>query len=185
MARFDLSKYATVAERLAMLEAAYPDYRIATVDYSNPDDRSRGVWRVKATLYLTSEDQANGLPKATGHAFEVDSSSGQGPNATSALENCETSAVGRCLALASNKWTGNKDDAGKSLASREEMEKVQRGAPVVQTPQAPAGFFDQVASCEDVDNLEVLWNQAKQGGYADFVRKLINERKALITGGKK
>ena len=30
-----------------------------------------------------------------------------------------------------------------------------------------------------------LWEQAKVGGYADFVRKSITERKALITGGKK
>jgi hypothetical protein len=119
MARFDLNKYATVAERLAMLEAAYPDYRLETDDYSTAEDRAKGVWRVKATLYLTREDQLDGLAKATGHAFEVDSANG--PQSTSALEVCETSAVGRCLALASNKWTGNKDDAARSLASREEM----------------------------------------------------------------
>jgi len=183
MARFDLSKYATVAERLAMLEAEYPDYRLETIDYSTADDRAKGVWRVKATLYLTREDQLEIVPKATGHAFEVDSANG--PQATSALEVCETSAVGRCLALASSKWSGNKDDASKSLASREEMEKVQRGAPAPATVEAPASFFDDVAKAKTVDELEALWNVAKAAGYADFVRKVVTERKAMITGGKK
>ncbi len=183
MARFDLNKYATVAERLAMLEAAYPDYRLETDDYSTAEDRAKGVWRVKATLYLTREDQLDGLAKATGHAFEVDSANG--PLSTSALEVCETSAVGRCLALASNKWTGNKDDAARSLASREEMEKVQRGAPVAPAVEAPADFHDKLAQATEVEDLMNLWEQAKVGGYADFVRKSISERKAIITGGKK
>jgi uncharacterized protein YbjT (DUF2867 family) len=183
MARFDLSKYATVAERLAMLEAEYPDYRLETTDYSTADDRAKGVWRVKTSLYLTREDQLDGLAKATGHAFEVDSANG--PQATSALEVCETSAVGRCLALASSKWSGNKDDASKSLASREEMEKVQRGTPTPVTVEAPASFFDDVSKAETVADLEALWNLAKSSGYADFVRKVVTERKAMITGGKK
>lgn len=183
MARFDLSKYATVAERLAMLESEWPDYRIETVDYSTADDRARGIWRVKASLYLTREDQLDGLAKATGHAFEVDSANG--PQSTSALEVCETSAAGRCLALASNKWTGNKDDAAKSLASREEMEKVQRGAPVAKAPEAPATFFDDVSKADTVEQLQQLWEVAKTEGYADFVRKIVTDRKAQITGGKK
>jgi hypothetical protein len=183
MARFDLNKYATVAERLAMLEAAYPDYRLETLDYSTAEDRAKGVWRVKATLYLSRDDQLEGLSKSTGHAFEVDSANG--PQSTSALEVCETSAVGRCLALASNKWTGNKDDAARSLASREEMEKVQRGAPALQGVEAPADFFDKLNDAKEVDDLMNLWEQAKVGGYADFVRKSITERKAIITGGKK
>jgi hypothetical protein len=183
MARFDLSKYATVAERLAMLEAAWPDYRLETVDYSTAEDRAKGIWRVKASLYLTRDDQLEGLAKATGHAYEVDGQAGA--NATSALENCESSAVGRCMALASAKWSGNKDDAARSLASREEMEKVARGAQQAPTVEAPADFFDKINEALQVDELMNLWEQAKVGGYADFVRKSITERKALITGGKK
>ncbi len=183
MARFDLTKYATVAERLAMLEAAYPDYRLQTEDYSNGDDRAKGIWRVRAVLYLTGEDQAKGLPKATGHAFEVDSS-GNGPQSTSALEVCETSAVGRCLALASSKWSGNKDDASKSLASREEMEKAARGKPTAPVIEAPDGFFDKVASVDSVDDLQQLWESAKVAGYADFVREAITKRKKQLEGVK-
>lgn len=181
MARFDLSKYATVAERLAMLEAAYPDYRLETVDYSTEADRAKGVWRVSASLYLTREDQAEGLIKATGHAFEVD---GQpGANSTSALENAETSAIGRCLAIASAAWTGNKDDATRSLASREEMEKAARGKPVTASVEAPAGFFDKVKTVGTVDELQALWETAKVEGYADFVREAITKRKKELERG--
>jgi hypothetical protein len=183
MARFDLSKYATVAERLAMLESEWEDYRIETIDYSTAEDRAKGIWRVKASLYLTREDQLDGLAKATGHAFEVDSANG--PQSTSALEVCETSAVGRCLALASNKWTGNKDDAAKSLASREEMEKVQRGKPVVEAVPTPDDFMDQVENAKTETELTELWEQAVAGGYASFVRTALSNRKAMITGGKK
>lgn len=153
MPRFDLQKYATVAERLGMLEDAYPDYRLETHDYSSESDRAKGIWRVKATLYLNRDDQIDGVAKSTGHAFEIDSA--HGPTSTSGLEVCETSAVGRCLALASAAWTGNKDDASKSLASREEMQKVMRGS----GPKR-----DWVAEAEaltDVDALRLLWKEAK------------------------
>jgi hypothetical protein len=182
MARFDLSKYATVAERLAMLEKAHPDYRLETVDYSTVEDRAKGVWRVRASLYLSREDQLAGLPKAMGHAFEIDGQAGA--NTTSALENAETSSVGRCLALASASWSGNKDDAIKSLASREEMLKVQRGPVVSVAPEAPADFFDKIKAAETVESLQALWLLATESGYAEFVRKSITDRKAQITGGK-
>jgi hypothetical protein len=65
------------------------------------------------------------------------------------------------------------------------MEKVQRGAPVAPTVEAPADFHDKLAQATEVEDLMNLWEQAKVGGYADFVRKSISERKAIITGGKK
>lgn len=121
MARFDLSKYATVAERIQLLYAQYPDARIITENLTTLQDRAVSTWVVKASLYLSGDDQSEGLVKATGHAFEVDG--GSGANQTSALENAESSAVGRCLALAG--WSANKDS--NSLASAEEMQKVERG----------------------------------------------------------
>jgi hypothetical protein len=175
MARFDLSKYATVAERLAMLEKEYSDFRIETVDYSTDADRAKGVWRVRAKLYLTAEDQRNDCPKAIGHAFEVDGT--PGANTTSALENAETSAVGRCLALASTRWSGNKDDAAKSLASREEMQKVQRGPVTVPDSDVPAGFAERVADTKTQDELFELWNEAVKAGFSNQVKTVFAKRK--------
>jgi hypothetical protein len=179
MARFDLSKYATVAERLAMVEKEYPDFRIETMDYSTDADRAKGVWRVRAKLYLTVEDQRNDCPKAIGHAFEVDGT--PGANTTSALENAETSSVGRCLALASTRWSGNKDDAAKSLASREEMAKVQRGPVTVPDTDVPAGFLERVAETETQEALFQLWDEAVTGGFSNHVKNVFAKRKEELA----
>ena len=172
MARFDLQKYATVAERLAMMEKKFPDYRLETHDYSSEADRAKGIWRVKATLYLNRDDQIDGVAKATGHAFEIDSA--HGPQATSGLEVCETSAVGRCLALASSAWTGNKDDASKSLASREEMQKVARG--VTPSHGAPRDWVAESESLNDVDALRLLWKEAKSARASTAELDKVKER---------
>ena len=118
--RFDLSKYATVAERLAQAHADHPDLRIVTEITNIDGEIGKTRWVVKTSLYLNAGDQANGLVKATGYAFEVDGTGGA--NATSALENCESSSLGRALMVAG--YSMNKDP--NALASREELEKVER-----------------------------------------------------------
>jgi hypothetical protein len=76
------------------------------------DDGTRIV--IKAELYA---DIADPVPTTTGFAEEVRGSSMV--NKTSALENCETSAVGRCLA--NYQYQG-----AKKRASLEEVVKVYR-----------------------------------------------------------
>ena len=167
MPRFDLSKYATVAERLQMVYTEYPDARMVTENLTTAADRSVSTWVVKASLYLTAGDQANGLAKATGHAFEVDGTGGA--NQTSALENAESSACGRAMALGG--WSGDKT----SLASRTEMEKVERGV----TPKPTIRDYEAEASkLKDVDGLRWLYAQAKGEGASSEVL----ERLAEIAG---
>src|SRR6056297_1406581 len=147
--KFDLSNYATVAERMEQLKRDYPDYRIITENLTTEADRSRSSWVVKATLFLSDGDQAAGLAKATGHAFEID---GQGmANKTSALENAESSAIGRCLMVGG--YAMSKD--GKTLASREEMEKVNRNQ---------ENWLVQASKLKTVDELRRLYIQAKNSG---------------------
>lgn len=123
MANFNLADYELVETRIGKFYSLYEDGRIQTENMTTPADREKGIWVVKARLYTTQEDQRLGLPKATGYAFEVDG--GYGANKTSALENCETSAIGRALA--------NMALHGSKRASREEMSKVERGVtPAVQ-----------------------------------------------------
>lgn len=176
MARFDLSKYATVAERLVTLGEQYPDYRLETVDYSTEADRANGVWRVKTTLYLTREDMLDGVGKATGHAFEVDGQAGA--NVTSALENCESSSVGRALALAG--FSVNKDNP-TSLASREEMQKVARGPVPVEPVAVPDGFIERVEKCENQKELESLWNESVAKGFSEKVKTVVREKKVVLS----
>ena len=84
--------YVMVKDRVVLFYNTNPRGCIKTkiVDYKE------GHWIVKATCYPDPQE----LPETffTGHAHEVQGSTQI--NKTSALENCETSAVGRCLAMA-------------------------------------------------------------------------------------
>lgn len=147
MAQFNLADYETVEERLKRFWADNPDARITTINHTTAADRSVNTWVVEARIYLTADDQANELHKATGWAFEVD---GAGmANKTSALENAETSAIGR--ALANMNYSGNK------RTSREEMQKVERGV----TPQAPTDWLKQIASIKSKEEARQLYNEAR------------------------
>ena len=105
---FNTADYAAVDERLPLFWADCPRGRIAT--HLIVDDGTRIVMR--ADLYA---DIADPVPTTTGFAEEIRNSSMV--NKTSALENCETSAVGR--ALANYQYQG-----AKKRASLEEVVKV-------------------------------------------------------------
>ena len=108
---FNLADYQTVAERLEMFWKENPDGRIET----ELVEASANRFIVKASIFRTEVDPK---PWATGLAFEIVSD--RGVNSTSALENCESSALGRSLA---NAGYSPKGDPSKR-ASREEMSKV-------------------------------------------------------------
>jgi len=105
---FNLADYETVEVRLEKFIKDYPDFRIATELEVVEKDR----YIVKAYLFKTSSD---GVAWATGYAEEKITD--RGVNSTSALENCETSAIGRALANAGYAAKGKRP-------SREEMSKV-------------------------------------------------------------
>ena len=108
---FNLADYQTVAERLEMFWKENPDGRIET----ELVEASANRFIVKASIFRTEVDPK---PWATGLAFEIVSD--RGVNSTSALENAESSALGRSLA---NAGYSPKGDPSKR-ASREEMSKV-------------------------------------------------------------
>ena len=119
---FDLSQYETVESRLDKWWKEFPDGRISTE--LEVCEAHRYV--VKAYLYRTYLDQ---VAYSTGFAEEKDTD--RGVNATSALENCETSAIGRALANAGFAAKGKRP-------SREEMVKVQlAGRSGFEKPEQP------------------------------------------------
>lgn len=111
---FNLEDYETVEERLIKFWKDHPDGRIDTKIIEASTTR----FIVQAYIYRTEVDQyawSSGLAEET--------ISGRGVNATSALENAETSAIGRALASAGYATKGKRP-------SREEMAKVAKATEV-------------------------------------------------------
>jgi hypothetical protein len=171
MANFNLADYETVEERIKRFYETHPDGRIVTHDYTSQFDRESGVWRVQAMVFESSADQAANLVKATGFAFEIDGT--MGANKTSALENCETSAIGRALANAG--FSGNK------RTSREEMEKVARGVAPGKPVAMPEGFRELITGAMTMDELKARWDEAVAGGFHEQVKQLVDNRKKALS----
>jgi hypothetical protein len=123
---FNLADYETVEVRLEKFIKDYADFRISTELEVVEKDR----YIVKAYLYKTANDS---VAWATGYAEEKITD--RGVNSTSALENCETSAIGRALANAGYAAKGKRP-------SREEMTKVV-ATKVVKPPVQDVKLDDQ------------------------------------------
>ena len=166
MARFSLADYETVEERIKRFYGDWPDGRILTDNETIPEYRSEKIWVVRALVFLNGEDLERNCPKASGLAYEVDSA--HGPQQSSALEVCETSAIGRALANAG--YSGNK------RASREEMKKVPR----FEERKVQRDWLAEAAVLQDVDQLRLLWAEAsKQGAPSDILEKVKGYATAL------
>ena len=110
---FNLEDYETVEERLVKFWKEHPDGRIETSLVESTLQR----FIIKAAIYRTEVDA-----QAWTTGFAEETVSTRGVNSTSALENCETSAIGRALANAGYASKGKRP-------SREEMSKVKANEP--------------------------------------------------------
>lgn len=137
---FNLDDYEPVDSRIAKWWEKHPNGSIQTEIVKD----TGSAYIMKATLY-TEE----GLIVTTGYASEVITE--RGVNATSALENCETSCIGRALANA-----GFQAKLGKR-ASREEMVKVERAtaAPADVWESSPSPNVSTMAEALDVVTREL------------------------------
>lgn len=142
MANFDLNAYEKVDQRIRRFYKTHETGRITSELVSAEGEVGNTRWVVKASVW---RDRIEGPPDGTGYAFEID---GKGiANKTSALENGETSAIGRALAQIGY--------SGDLRATREEMAKV------------AAAQRDWVADAEaapDSNAVRVLWQAASAAG---------------------
>jgi hypothetical protein len=127
---FNLEDYETVEERLVKFWKDHPDGQIHTKVLEHTASR----FIVEASIFRTEADPR---PWTTGLAEET--IQGRGVNATSALENCETSAIGRALANAGYATKGKR-------ASREEMSKVKAKVEVQNIVQETKAKMAQTAT---------------------------------------
>jgi hypothetical protein len=110
-------------------------------------------------LYADKDDK---VPVATGYAEEIKSD--RGVNATSFVENCETSAIGRAIANCPLQAP-----ASGPRPSRNEMQKVERLSTPTDTRQSPVhipsgafatpkqiGYIKKLAKDKGMDDLALL-----------------------------
>ena len=136
---FNLADYETVESRLEKFWKEFPDGRISTELELVEAHR----YIIKTYIYRTYLDT---VAYATGYAEEKDSD--RGVNATSALENCETSSIGRCLANAGFAAKGKRP-------SQSEMVKVQlagRGGIVAEKPILKERFPEPVKDAWTIES---------------------------------
>jgi hypothetical protein len=146
---FNLNDYQTVAERLDEALKEHGDMRVITsLEHTERLDGRPVQYVMKAELWLGT------TLVSTGWAEEI---VGNSPvNKTSALENCETSAVGR--ALANFGFQGKNPSATRP--SRNEMEKVERvrRAEQEQVKQAKPLDWGEPTPPEPVDDPFSSWD---------------------------
>jgi hypothetical protein len=142
-------EYLTVAYRIKQFRVDHPDWQIHTDIIKMDDDR--------VVVRAEIADSA-GVTVATGHAEEKRSASQI--NQTSALENCESSAVGRALAFAGY--------GGSEIASADEVQNAiyqqENKNPRVEKMTAA------VNACGSLADLKTVW-----GAMSEADRKVMQE----------
>jgi hypothetical protein len=163
---FDLSNYETVEQRLVRFWAAYPNGRV----YTSMMNYTGDACVFYCELYADKDDK---VPVATGYAEEIKSD--RGVNATSFVENCETSAIGRAIANCPLQAP-----ASGPRPSRNEMQKVER---LTTSPQPqehiPRGAF---ATPKQIGYIKKL---AKDAGLDDLrllemIHRELNDDSAVL-----
>jgi len=139
--------YVPVAERLEKFYERFPDGRVIT--HIIEHNSETGFVLMRAEVYRNADDAQ---PAATGHAFEVRGESYV--NKTSYVENCETGACGRALALLGF-------EVKRGIASREELEKTARMTPDKATGAKSGGAPPDARNKRRgyIERIEALWQE--------------------------
>jgi hypothetical protein len=165
---FNLEDYETVEERLVKFWKDNPDGRITTRLLESSASR----FIVEASIFRAEESNV----WSTGLAEET--VQGRGVNATSALENCETSAIGRALANAGYATKGKR-------ASREEMSKVKVKADTEQViADAKAKMAQTATEYVPIAKEDDPWT-IREAAPATTVDEAVNIVKDIIGGQTK
>ena len=163
--KFKGKDYTEVKDRLDAFLSEYPEATIEPqlVSVNNITDTPSGErcneYLVKATVYPDKENKPEWY--YVGHAAERDNTGFV--NKTSALENCETSAVGRALAFAGF-------GGGYSIASKEEVDNAKLAQKKSHVTVKQLEALDKLAATAAPfmgDEAYLKYKKQRQDGYFD------------------
>ncbi|HSU98113.1 MAG TPA: hypothetical protein VLI40_12845 [Gemmatimonadaceae bacterium] len=185
---FDPSRYATVAERIALFYRSHPNGRILT-ELVNRDAESVTF---KALVFRGDGDT---VPAATGWATERE---GDGDiNTVACLENTETSAIGRALAnlgYTASKERPSVEEMRKAARTRERRKSAAVSTATHATAQATAHAAVQANTVGEssptyghaVEDILDLLREAERAGLkrvrADRLRTRLEQGPPLLAG---
>lgn len=166
-----LKDYVEVNKRIELFWQRFSNGRIETEIKSWND----GVIIMVARVWKDTTDQN---PSATGHAYERENSSYI--NKTSALENCETSAVGRALAILGfeiKKSVASKEEVENAIHQQEEIKKQERQPKVDPAVKAKYNLLNG-----SPDGFDEFMQKMTDKGYtmqaiAEYLTKKVAEKK--------
>lgn len=173
-------EYYTVAERLLQLHGDYKKdhpIKIETKIFNfevTRDDKGNKIGSVLVRAKITVSAAGTKYDNArvfTGHAFEDFNSNYI--NETSAVENCETSAIGRALAAAGY--------IGKEYCSAEELMNAKINQKPKEASEKQKKFLMDLIKKMDNDSAEEMINRAKESKTADDFSGLIEEAKQMTA----
>ena len=164
---FNVKDYALVKDRLISAHDEYPKCQIRTelVNVQPIKDTATGEtcneYIIKAIF--TPDPLSEPEVYYTGYAAERDNTGFV--NKTSALENCETSAVGRALALAGY-------GVSHSIASREEVENAQQKQKAIKPTIKSLELIDKLArQCGEEglmsEDAKIAYSKKRTDGFYD------------------
>jgi hypothetical protein len=175
----DGKRYTTVAQRVEVFRRAFGLTASIETKVQYVDD---DVVRVKATILIGDHYSSARTKIATGHAEEWRSSSDL--NMTSALENAETSAIGRALACLGIHG-GQFATADEVHAARAEAEaaKTTEAASVL-TPEEVADAIQRINACTTEESLSETYVQLSPARKA-ITRQLMEARLRALRSAQK
>ena len=163
--------YETVASRLRRFRADNPTWTIQTCIIDATDE----VVRMQCSIgYYAADANARFCLIASAHAEEYRAASEI--NATSALENCETSALGRALAFVGY-------GSANSIASAEEVIGAKAKASAFAAAKPGALILLQEAAAKSFAELEKVWkktlSETDREACRPYITKLKKDAMAL------
>lgn len=163
-------EYQTVALRVSKFREAHPDWELST-EIIKADDK---VVIMQARIY-----NADGKCISTGHAEEYRESSQI--NSTSALENCETSAIGRALAAAG--FGGTEFASANEVQNAIQQQKPKAEPKAARADRSKDELIKVINDASTPELLAILW-KAMSAAEQELVRAEVTTRGTALKGAR-